>query len=824
MARILLVEDDPDFQFAFRHMLEPRGHDLSIAGSAEKALEMVDRGAFALAIIDLMLPGMDGAELARTLRSRPETNRLPVIVLTAVGRKLGLDFDERDRTWLPVDMVIDKAAELDLGETIDTFLRGLGPCNSQSSLPGRLSERLRHVPTTCPYCGCGCGFYLKVRGGRLAGVAASPNHPVSRGRLCVKGWTAFESIMHPDRLTSPLIRKNGVLAPASWDEALDLCALRFRQIRERHGSDALGVFSSARCTNEENYLAQKLARAGLKTNNVDHCARTCHSPTVAGLTRSFGSGAMTNSIEEIADAACILVIGSNVTEAHPLVAWRVRRAKDRKATLIVVDPRRTDVAEWADVHLPLLPGTDIALLNAMANVIVSEGLHDRRFISERTEGFDEFAAVIDRYPPETAAEICGLQPEAIREAARLYALTKPASILYCLGITEHTVGTDNVMAVANLALLTGNVGRTSSGVNPLRGQNNVQGACDMGALPNLFPGYRSVADPEARHRFEVAWQTTLPTTAGLTITDMLQAAGDGRLHGLYIIGEDPVRSDPNAGLVEQHLKHLDFLVCQEIFMNETCKLADVVLPGASFAEKDGTFTNTDRRVQRVRQAIEPVGESRPDWQIICELLRRLDVPANYDHPAQIMDEIASLTPIYGGISFQRLDPVGLQWPCPSVQHPGTVFLHQNGFARGKGKFFGLEDRPPAETPDADYPLILSTGRMLFHYNVGTMTRRINVLDREYPRNFCTINPADARRYGVAPGRPVRVSTRRGSLVVEAQVTDRVRPGVIWMPFHFTETPTNLLTNDAFCPISRTGEYKACAARIEPPPPKGGAKP
>jgi formate dehydrogenase alpha subunit len=814
MAVILVVEDDVDFHRMYKTCLEPLGHDVLLVETAEDALDLVERRPFDLAIIDLMLPGMDGAELIRKLRGRPETVDMPLIVFTSMPQRIGATFDESDRSWLPADVVVDKLrAESVLCAAVEKLLGRADARRAVSRAPG--GNSLRHVQTTCPYCGTGCGMYLKVRRGRLVGIAPADGHPVSRGRLCVKGWTAFEPVNHPDRLKQPLIKRGGRLVPAGWDEALDLCAARFKRIIADKGPDALGVFGSARCTNEENYLAQKLARAVFGTNNVDHCARTCHSPTVAGLLRSFGSGAMTNSIEEIAGASCIFAIGANVTEAHPLIGWRVRRAKDRGAFLIVADPRRTDVAKWADIHLAHMPGTDLALLNAMANVIISEGLHDERFIRERTEGFEELREVVSRYTPETAAEICRVPAGLIRDAARAYARIKPASILYTLGITEHTVGTDNVMAVANLAMVAGNVGFPSSGVNPLRGQNNVQGACDMGALPNYYPGYQAVDDPSARAKFEGAWGAALPRKAGLTVTDMLIGAGRKEIAGLYIIGEDPVRSEPNVGLVERHLANLDFLVCQEIFLNETCKLADVVLPAAAFAEKDGTFTNSERRVQRVRKAVEPPGDAWPDWRIICAISGRMGKEMNYAHPSEIMDEIASVTPIYGGITYDRIDRVGLQWPCPDRAHPGTVFLHEGGFKRGKGRFYGLEHRPPAETPDGEYPLVLTTGRMLFHYNVGTMTRRTEILNREYPRNFAMINPDDARCLGVKNGRPVRVSTRRGSLVVAAEVTEDVRPGVIWMPFHFTETPTNRLTNDAFCPISRTGEYKACAAKVEP---------
>jgi len=679
----------------------------------------------------------------------------------------------------------------------------------------KTSLGMRFVPTICPYCGTGCGLYLKVEGNRVLGVAPSLRNPVSKGRLCVKGWNAHSPIGHPDRLTTPLVRRNGALRQATWEDAIGLIADALRSAASTHGPNAVGVFSSARCTNEENYLAQKLARAGLGTNNVDHCARTCHSPTVAGLSISFGSGAMTNSIDDLADSPCIFAIGCNAPEAHPLVAWRVRTAKDRGATLIVADPRRTELARWSDLHLQLYPGTDIALLNGLMHAVVTESLHRREFIEQRTEGFDEMWQVVRQYPPGKAAAITGVPEAQIVAAARLMGRADRVATIYTLGITEHTVGTHNVMSVANLAMTLGSVGKPGAGVNPLRGQNNVQGACDMGALPNVLPGYQQVTDGTVRAKFEQAWGVSLASEPGLTLTDMLIQARAGNLKALYIIGEDPMMSDPNQEHVRQALESLDFLACQEIFLNETCRLADVVLPAGSFAEKDGTFTNTERRVQLLHRAVASPGEARPDWQIICALGEALGLPMPYSGPAQVMDEMASLSPIYGGISHSRLVPDGLQWPCPDASHPGTPILHTERFTRGLGKFMAIEHEPPAETPDPEYPLILSTGRMLFHYNVGTMTRRTPVLHREHPRNFVEISPADARRLGIRPNGKAKVTTRRGALTVEARVTEDIKEGVIWMPFHFAETPTNALTNDAFCPISRTGEYKACAASVEP---------
>lgn len=674
---------------------------------------------------------------------------------------------------------------------------------------------MRMVLTVCPYCGTGCNLYLKVVNKKVVGVFPSFKRSANRGHLCVKGWNAWEFIHHPDRLKEPLIRKKGKLKPATWNEALNTIVNKFKRIKERYGPDSLGVWGSARCTNEMNYLAQKFARAVLGTNNIDHCARTCHSPTVAGLVRAFGSGAMTNSYDEIPGAKGIFAIGSNAPEAHPIIWWRIRTAKDKGAVLIVADPRRTMMAQIADIHLQHFPGTDIPLLNAMMNIIIENDLHDKEFISRCTDGFDALKETVKKYTPEYAERLTGVKKDLIIKSAMLYAKLKPIANIYTLGITEHTVGTENVMSIANLAMLTGNVGRTSSGVNPLRGQNNVQGACDMAALPNVYPGYQKVDNQQIRERFEKAWGVKLSPKPGLTISDMIIQARAGKIKAMYIIGEDPMRSDPNTNNVKLALQRLEFLVVQEIFMNKTAEFADVILPGASFAEKDGTFTNSERRVQRIRKAIEPLGKSRADWKIICDISTRMGYPMRYIHPSEIMEEIASLTPIYGGITYDRIDMDGLQWPCVDKRHPGTQYLHDGGkFTCGLGRFHQIEHRPPAEQTDIEYPFILTTGRMLFHYNVGTMSRRTQALDREFPENFVEINPKDADRLGISQGGCCKVRTRRGHIVVRAKITDNIKEGVIWVPFHFTESPANVLTNDAFCPIARTGEYKVCAAKLE----------
>jgi len=671
---------------------------------------------------------------------------------------------------------------------------------------------MKRVLTTCPYCGVGCGFYLDVRDGRIVGVLPSTSNSVSKGYLCVKGWHAHEPVQHPDRLNKPLIKENGKFKEVSWNTALDYVAGRLKEIKTKYGPDSLAVCASARCTNEENFLMMKFARAALGTNNVDHCARTCHVATVSGLNQSFGSGASTNSYDELPFMDCILIIGSNPTEAHPIVGWRVRTAIDNGAKIIVCDPRKILVAESADIHIQHYPGTDIALINAMISFIVTENLHNKEFIENRTEGFSELWEAVKDYTPDSVEGITGVKAALIKQAAKLYATSSRSCIMYSLGMTEHTVGTDNIISMANLAMVCGHVGKEFSGVYPMRGQNNVQGACDMGALPNVYSGYQPVTDEAVRKKFESSWGVSLPPLKGLTLTDMMYKAIDGALKCFYIIGEDQVRTDPNTHWVEQALDSLEFLVVQEIFLSETAKKADVILPGASFAEKNGTFTCAERRFQRVRRAIEPIS-GKTDGNIICEVAKRLGYTMEGD-PEKVLDEMASLTPMYKGVSFERLEENGLQWPVPEKNHPGTPVVHLGKFIRGLGKFIPVKHKPPAEVPDKEYPFILSTGRMLFHYNTGTMTTRVANILREYPRNFVQINAADAKHLGIRKDDRVKVKTRRGELEVAAEVTDKVKPGVLWMPFHFSDEPTNVLTNNAFDPVCRTGEYKACAAKIE----------
>ena len=531
----------------------------------------------------------------------------------------------------------------------------------------------------------------------------------------------------------------------------------------------------------------------------------------------FGAGAMTNSIDEIRDSELMFVIGSNTTEAHPIIAMEMKRARQNGAKLIVADPREIWLAEMADLHLQLKPGTDVWLLSAMANVIVTEELYDQEFIEKHTEDFDAVKARVLNYPPEEAEKSTGVPAEDIRQAARWYAETRHAGIYYTLGITEHTHGTDNVYCLANLVLMTGHLGVHAAGMNPLRGQNNVQGANDAGATPIYYPGYQPVTNDEVREKFEAAWGVPLSPNDGLNLNVMMKEMAEGRMKAVYVMGEDIVISEPNVTKVEKGLNQCEFVVCQEIFHNETTRFADVVFPGACFAEKDGVFTNSDRRIQRVRKAVNPPGNAREDWQILCDVARAVgyDMP-RYESPKEIFAEYASLTPKIAGISYERLEEntAGLQWPCPAPDHPGTPTLHLDGPMIGKAQFQAVDYRPSAELPDNEFPLVLSTGRTLYHYNSATQTRRDPGPVAKQRGNFIEIHRSDARKLEIEHGEKIKVSSRRGEVIAEAWVSPRVRPGCIWMPMHFAESRANLLTNDAGDSVTGTGEYKVCAVRVE----------
>jgi len=633
--------------------------------------------------------------------------------------------------------------------------------------------------------------------------------------LCIKGWNSYEFINSPERLTSPLVRKNGKLVETDWEEALRIVSSRLKEIKDSYGPNSLGFLSSAKATNEENFLLMKMARAAFKTNNVDHCARLCHSSTVAGLALTFGSGAMTNSIDEVEGADVLFITGTNTTAQHPLIGTRMINAKEKGAKLILMDPREIPLAQFADIHLQQNVGTDVAVLNGMMNIIIEEDMYDKEFVESRTEGFDKLKSVVSRYTPRAVEIISGVSAGALETAARMYARADKAMLVYAMGITQHTTGTDNVKTCANLAMLCGNIGRPSTGVNPLRGQNNVQGACDMGALPNVYSGYQSVADQGIRKKFEAAWKVeNLDEKPGLTITEMMMAAQKGDIKAMYIMGENPAMSDPDSSHIELALSNLDFLVVQDIFLSQTAALADVVLPAASFAERMGTYTNTERRVQLSHKAIDPPGLAKADWEIICKISSLSGYSMHYDSPAEIMSEINSLTPSYGGITYSRLEKgFGLQWPCPNEDHPGTPILHKDKFTKGLGTFLPCDFQPLAEAPDDEYDFLLTTGRIYYHYHTGTMTRRTSVLEREAPHARLEINPEDAKKLGIQNNDMVEVVSRRGAMRARAEVTTTVPRKVVFSTFHFVESPVNMLTNPAYDPIAKIPEFKGCAVKI-----------
>ncbi|HNV38115.1 MAG TPA: formate dehydrogenase subunit alpha, partial [Methanoculleus sp.] len=569
---------------------------------------------------------------------------------------------------------------------------------------------------------------------------------------------------------------------------------------------------------------QKFARVALKTPHVDHCARLCHSSTVAGLAAVFGSGAMTNSIRDLVESKCIFILGSNTFEQHPLIARSVVRARTNGAKVIVADPRYTPTARQADLYMPFVSGTDVAILNGLMQEIIRNGWEDKEFIAKRTKDYEKLKEVVmkDVYSLENVMKVSGIPVESLRTAAEWIAAADVAALIYSMGITQHTTGVDNVKSTANLMMLTGNLGRPGGGVNPLRGQNNVQGACDMGALPNVYSGYQKVTDEATRTKMREMWgvDDIAEGKAGYTVTEMVNVLADtpGTLKCMYIMGENPMLSDPDIRHVEEALKNLEFLVVQDIFLTETGRLADVVLPAACYAEKDGTQTNTERRVQRWRKAQDPPGDAKPDWQILCDLGKRMGYEREFafENPEAIFAEVTAVTPSYHGMSYARLDPDGLHWPCPTAEHPGTAILHREKFATpdGLGVFSAIEWKPPAEVPDAEYPYVLTTGRVIWQWHTGTMTRRSWSLEKEAPIGWIEINPEDAKTLGIRDNEVVRASTRRGSIDIPARVTPEIIRGVMFIPFHYKEHPANMLTHNALDPIAKIPEFKACAVRVE----------
>lgn len=678
---------------------------------------------------------------------------------------------------------------------------------------------IKYVPTICPYCGTGCGLNFVVKDDKIVGVEPYKRHPVNEGKVCPKGNFGYEFINREDRLTTPLIKENGEFREASWDEALDLVANKLKEVSD-DDPNKVGFYACARSPNENIYITQKLARVACGTQNVDHCARICHGPTVAGLATTFGSGAMTNGFDSIKEADYIFCIGSNNMEAHPLFGRKLIQAQKNGAKLVVLDPRYTPTAKIADEYVQFKTGTDVALMNGMIKVIIDNDLQDDEFIKNRTKGFDELKETVQKYDLETVSEVTHIAPEVIEELAIEYAKADKAAIVYSLGITEHSHGADNVMSTANLAMLTGNIGREGTGVNPLRGQNNVQGACDMGALPSDYVGYRKVADQETTDWFNEYYGTNLPAKPGLTLVEMMNAAHAGDLKVLYIHGEDPVLSDADIKHTKEALANLDMLIVQELFMTDTAQCADVVLPAAGWGEQEGTFTNGERRVQCLHKAQEPPEGAMLDWKIMEEIAVRMGVPRekfHYESAEEIFEEIRECAPIFAGMNRERLDtPEALHWPCPSVDDPCQPLMHKDKFAHpdGLGIFQALEHRGPVEVPDEEYPLLLTTTRVLFHYHAA-MTRRCKTLDNEVKTGFIEINTEDAKELGILNNEIVKASSRRGEIEIPARVTDDIKKGIVNIPMHFTECAANMLTNsDSFDPKCKMVELKACAIKVE----------
>lgn len=722
----------------------------------------------------------------------------------------------------------------------------------------------RVVTTVCSYCGVGCNLQLHIKDDFIFKVTSPFDSPVNKGNLCVKGRFGYDFIYHPKRVTTPLVRRYLLEAsgqssaisdqwrsrsdapelgnrslvtghsslspwdwvPTDWDTALNIVADNLVRIYRRDGSDAMAVYCCAKATNEDNYLLQKMWRALFRTNNVDHCTRLCHAGSVVALQKAIGSSAMSNTASQVILNDVFIVTGSNTGENHPIIALQMKEAVQKHgAKMIVVDPRRIDLVDFAELWLPLKPGTNVPVFSAMAHVIVKENLVNWDFVKRRTEGFQEFFESLEKFTPEYAEEISGVPAEDIRKAARLYATAKNGAIYWGMGISQLSHGTASALALIHLAFLTGHIGRDGTGLNPLRGQNNVQGASDMGAMPFHYPGYMRVDNEENARKWEQAWNIEpggLSRKLGLTTTEILGHAHEGGVRALYIMGENPMMSEPNLNETRKHMTQLEFLVAQDLFINESGAFADVFLPAASFAEKDGTFTNTDRRVQRVRAAIAPRGQARPDWKILCDLATRLEVrlgrekSAKWDYasPEEILREMASVNKDYAGVTYERIEKVGLIYPVPDVNHPGTPTLFTETFPSGRGKFHVLDYVPVMEEADDEYPFILTTGRLLEHWHGGTMTRN-SALNEAYPEARIEIHPADAEMHGITNNMPVRVTSRRGEIVLRATVTEKTTVGVVFIPWHFAEAAANLLTNDALDPEAKIPEFKACAVQVFP---------
>jgi formate dehydrogenase major subunit len=709
-------------------------------------------------------------------------------------------------------------------------------CPTGALMPGNGLGRERtekQVDSVCPYCGVGCQLTYHVSDNRIRYVTGRDG-PANNSRLCVKGRYGFDYVHHKHRLTVPLIRRADApkraelgldrdhpfadFREASWEEALDFAAGGLRRLRDERGPASLAGFGSAKGSNEEAYLFQKLVRTGFDSNNVDHCTRLCHASSVVALLEMIGSGAVSNPVADVDQAALILIIGSNTTENHPVAATFIKNEVKAGKTLIVMDPRRTAIAGHATHYLQFKPDTDVALLNAIMHAVIEQGLVDRNFVDSRTSGYEALETHLKPYTPEAMAPICGIDADTIREVAQLYAASPASIIFWGMGVSQHVHGTDNARALISLALMTGQIGRPGTGLHPLRGQNNVQGASDVGLIPMVFPDYQRVDDPEIRAKFEALWGKTLDPKPGLTVVEIMHAITEGTIRGMYIMGENPAMSDPNLNHARKALSSLEHLVVQDIFMTETAWYADVILPASAFAEKNGSFTNTDRRVQLGRQAIDPPGQARQDLEIIQEMARRLGLDWHYDHPKEVFAEMRQAMPSIAGISWARLESAGaVTYPCEDEDDPGQPVIFTDHFptSSGRAKFTPAPFTNANELPDREYPWVLITGRQLEHWHTGAMTRRADVLDRIEPQPVASLHPAELSRIHVRPGDPIRLQSRRGEVTAFARADNGLAPGQVFLPFCYHEAAANLLTNEALDPAAKIPEFKFCAIRVAP---------
>ncbi len=741
------------------------------------------------------------------------------------------------------------AAACPTGALVDKLLV---PLSTFSMPEEQIWKSTKPVDSVCPYCGVGCEVTYHVADEKIVQVTGRDG-PANSSRLCVKGRYGFDYAHHPQRLTAPLIRREAfypkqplsadfksyrefreslrspawnalirkVYREATWDEALDRCASAFRRIRDERGSGALAGFGSAKVPNEDAYIFQKLIRAAFGTNNVDHCTRLCHASSVAALMENLGSGSVSDVFNNVLHSDVAVVIGSNANENHPVAASFFKQAAKQGTRLIVIDPRRPPLADHAHHYIRFKPGTDVALLNAMMHVIIRDRLVNEEFIRTRTVGFEKLKRTVKKYTAQMAERITGVPAKTIEEVARIYGRAQAAIIFWGMGISQHTTGTDNSRCLISLCLLTGNIGRPGTGLHPLRGQNNVQGASDMGLIPMVYPAYQSVEDVSVRRRYEEAWGVPLDPKKGLTVVEIMHAALHGDLKGMLMMGENPFLSDPNTSKVRRALQSLEFLAVQDIFLTETAEFADVVLPAAAAAEREGTYTNTNRNVQLGRAAVLPPGAARLDWEILCDLSTRMGYPMRYESTEAIFDEIRALTPPYAGITYDRLRrESSVTWPCPISGHPGQEVLFVDDFPthglglKGRGKFTTADWMPAKELPNEDYPFVLNTGRVLQHWHTGSMTRRSKALDEIAPEPFVELHPADLAELGANDGEMLCVSSRRGAITLKARATDKVSRHNVFIPMHFKEAAVNLLTTDALDPIGKIPEFKFCAVKVE----------